>query len=424
MVKRKILEGLNVLRALGRIGGTNGSTKTGRLGDLVRLVRFRPLPWEYGVRNLLRRPTRTLLTLVALTIVVLLTFIVVGFIRGLEASLAISGDADVVLVYSLGARGDLENSAIPARTAGLLAASLKGIETTAGVKSVSPELYVAVQLAAEDRQPSLGLIRGVTSTTPLVRRRTRIVDGHWPGAGEVLVGRLAHAKLGYAPEDLATGKRIVVDGRSWRVCGHFTSQGAAFESELWFPLADLQQVMKRQDLSLVALRVTPDARPGAIDLFCTERIDLELQSLREIDYYAALEDHFAMVRGVGWAVVLLVAAAGAFAGLNTMHGAVVGRTRELAMLQAIGFRRRAIVLSLVQEAALLSAAASLLAGWLALLLVNGVAVRFTMGAFALRVDGPAILIGCGLGLSLGVFGAIPPAIRAMRLPVAENLKAL
>ena len=35
-------------------------------------------------------------------------------------------------------------------------------------------------------------------------------------------------------------------------------------------------------------------------------------------------------------------------------------------------------------------------------IVDGVAVRFTMGAFALRVDGPAIALGCGTGLLLGV----------------------
>ena len=57
------------------------------------------LPWEYGVRNLARRPLRTVLTLMALTTVILLVFVVVGFIRGLEKSLATSGDADVVLVY-------------------------------------------------------------------------------------------------------------------------------------------------------------------------------------------------------------------------------------------------------------------------------------------------------------------------------------
>ena len=43
---------------------------------------IRLLPWEYGVRNLFRRPSRTLLTLAGLTLVVLLVLIVVGFIRG------------------------------------------------------------------------------------------------------------------------------------------------------------------------------------------------------------------------------------------------------------------------------------------------------------------------------------------------------
>jgi hypothetical protein len=47
-----------------------------------------------------------------------------------------------------------------------------------------------------------------------------------------------------------------------------------------------------------------------------------------------------------------------------------------------------------------------------------------MGAFALRVDGMAVLIGCGVGLLLGFFGAIPPAIRALRMPVVDGLKAV
>src|SRR5437899_12809337 len=56
------------------------------------MLRFRPLPWEYGVRNLLRRPARSGLTLACLTLVVLLVLVVVGFVRGLEASLGVSGD--------------------------------------------------------------------------------------------------------------------------------------------------------------------------------------------------------------------------------------------------------------------------------------------------------------------------------------------
>lgn len=127
---------------------------------------------------------------------------------------------------------------------------------------------------------------------------------------------------------------------------------------------------------------------------------------------------------LGWVVVLLVADSGVFAGLNTMYGAVVGRVRELSTLQAVGYRHRAIVLSLIQEATLLSMTASLLAAAIALLVVNGTAVRFTMGAFSLRVDSVAVLVGCGTGMMLGLVGAIPPAIKAMRYPVVDGLKAI
>jgi putative ABC transport system permease protein len=110
--------------------------------------------------------------------------------------------------------------------------------------------------------------------------------------------------------------------------------------------------------------------------------------------------------------------------MNVMYGAVVSRVRELATLQTIGFVRRAIALSLIQEGLLLAALASLIAGVLGLLVLQGAAVRFTMGAFTLNVDGTTLLIGFGVGLLIGVVGSIPPAFRAMRLPVVEALKAV
>ncbi len=56
--------------------------------------------------------------------------------------------------------------------------------------------------------------------------------------------------------------------------------------------------------------------------------------------------------------------------------------------------------------------------------MNGLAVRFTMGAFVLRIDGAALLTGCAAGVLLGVVGALPPAIKALRSPVAAGLKAV
>lgn len=389
------------------------------------MLGFRSLPWEYGIRNLLRRPTRSALTLLALTTVVLLVLVVVAFIRGLEGSLAVSGESNVVLVYSIGAAADVENSAIPARTSSLLSASLQGVQQRYGINHVSPELYIGTKVQLTDDSPGMfGIVRGVTPATPLLRRQVQMLEGQWPGDGEILVGRLTAAKLGCDASQLAIGNTIKFDGRTWKISGRFTAGGAAFESEIWAPLADLQTTLKRQDLSLVAVGLAPGVSTADVEMFCKERYDLELQAVGETAYYASLQKHYQPVRMLGWVVVVLVAGAGVFAGLNTMYGAVVGRVRELSALQAIGFRRRAIVLSLIQEAVLLSMTASLLAALLALLLVNGTAVRFTMGAFSLKVDSLAIVVGCGTGLLLGLVGAIPPAMKAMRYAIVDGLKAI
>ncbi|MCI0456222.1 MAG: ABC transporter permease [Gemmataceae bacterium] len=297
------------------------------------MLGFRLLPWEYGVRNLLRRPGRSALTLAGLALVVLLVFVVVGFVRGLEATLAVSGDPRVVLIHALGGGENVENSSIPGRTAPLLAASLQGVQRRHGAVYASPELYLGTRVTPEGGgPPAMGVVRGVTPATIRVRRRVQVVEGSWPKAGEVLVGRLAAAKLGRAAEDLAVGRTLTIEGRAWRVSGHFVAVGSALESELWCPLETLQQAMKRQDLSLVAVTLAPGAEFQAVDEFCRERLDLELQATAETDYYAALQKHY-----------------------------------------------RPVV---------------------------------------------ALAIGCGTGLLLGVVGALPPALKALRLPVVEGLKAV
>jgi putative ABC transport system permease protein len=385
---------------------------------------FRMLPWEYAIRNLFRRPLRTLLTFLGLATVILMVFVVVGFIRGLERSLDVSGDANTAVVFGLGMGENLEYSSIEMSTGDIIAASVEGIQERYGQKYVSPELYLGTEMLIEgNKEPEMGLVRGVTQSALLVRQQVELEDGQWPKSGEVIVGRMAATKLGADADKLDIGKTLRFEGRDWRISGTFTAGGSAFESELWCRLDDLQQALKRQDLSLVAVAIASGYDFSNLELFCVERLDLELQMMPELEYYATLQKDYGPVRMLAWLVVLLVSGAGVFAGLNTMYGSVVGRIRELASLQTIGFARRALLLSLIQEGVILAASASLLAALAALLFVNNAAVRFTMGAFALRIDEVALLIGCTVGLLLGILGAVPPAIRALRMPIVDGLKA-
>src|SRR5262249_5137241 len=191
-------------------------------------------------------------------------------------------------------------------------------------------------------------------------------------------------------EEVAVGQSIAIEGKAWRVSGTFAAPGTLLEAEIWCPLEDLKVHMKRpNDVSLVAMRFDPHGDPakqmGFVDYFCrSRRPDLERMGSREADYYASLQKHYGPLRSLAWLLVGLVSVAGACGAVNTMYAAVAARTREFAALQAIGFSRRAIGLSLLQESVILAAPATLTATGLALLPLHGADVPFTMSAFALQ----------------------------------------
>jgi len=159
------------------------------------------------------------------------------------------------------------------------------------------------------------------------------------------------------------------------------------------------------------------------DLFAKSRLDLEITAMREMDYYASLAAFYAPIRMMILATAGLIALGGILGGLNTMYAAFAHRIREVGTLQALGYTRPAIVLSLAEESVFAAACGTLLAACIGLPVLDGLAVRFSMGAFALTIDPPVLLAGILGGLLVGLIGALPPAIRCLRLPITEALKA-
>ena len=70
----------------------------------------------------------------------------------------------------------------------------------------------------------------------------------------------------------------------------------------------------------------------------------------------------------------------------------------------------------------IAATGALVAGVLARSFLDGMAVRFSLGAFGLMVDAPVLAIGIASGVLLGLVGVLPPALRCLRLPVAQALR--
>ncbi len=385
---------------------------------------MRLLPWEYGVRNMARSPVRLVLTSGGAALVVVLTLVAAGFVRGMRESFRMSGQPDNVMLLGAGSEESVERSEIQAGVGSILLGSVPGLRTTAGVPHVSPEVHV--QLGLEER-PGAGArpasIRGITPAAFLVHPRVRISEGRAPeeGADEILVGRLAASRMGLPARRLAIGETIWFDNRPWRVCGRFEAAGTVMESEIWIPLTDLQIAAKRKTLSCV-IATLGAADFAAVDTFVRQRLDLELVAIRESDYYEGLSAFFAPVQAVAMVTAGLMALIGLCGGLNALYAAYVARVRELAVLQTLGFPRRAIVLSLVQESVLSAAAGALVALAAGALLLDGIAVRFSLGSFGLRIDSYVLAIGLVAGFFLGAIGALPPAWRILRLPIATALK--
>jgi len=390
---------------------------------------MRVLPFEYAVRNLGRSPTRLLLCLLGSALVVLLLLAAGGFVRGMDLALRSTGEANNVILLGAGSEESIERSEVDAGIASMVAASIAGVRSRAGVAYVSPEVHVQLllKLHAEQAKGPLVLVRGVTPAATLVHASVRIVEGRLPhpGANEVMIGSMFATKMGVAEADVGIGRPLIIEKRSWTIVGRFSAPGTLTDAEVWTPLTDLKEATKRSTDSCVVLTLDPQAAEFAdVATFTKTRVDLELAALPEIAYYEKLSEFFAPIRILTWITAGLVAVGGLLGGLNTLYAAFASRVRELGTLQACGFRRIAIAWSLVQESTLATACGALLAAAAGVFLLDGIAVRFSMGAFGLRIDSTVLGVGLSAGLLLGLVGAIPPAWRCLRMEIPVALKAV
>ncbi len=389
---------------------------------------MRYLPFDYATRNLGRSLPRLALAISGSTLVVLLVIASAGFIRGMSQSLTIAGVADNVIFLGSGSEESVERSEISTRAAEVVA-TLPGVRERLGERFVSPEVHLALAIRTDPNSDEgrLTPVRGVRSAAYLVHPQVYVTAGRTPTPGrqEVMVGGLVSGQLGVNAARLVPGNDLFIDGEAWKIVGNFRAPQTVMDSEIWMPLTDLQVISQRENLSCVILTLDP-ARGGDFadaEILAAQRLDLELSAMRESAYYQTLEKFYAPIRAMVLVTAALIALGGILGGLNTMVAAFASRIREVGTLQVLGYPRRAIILSFIQESVIVTTAGALIAGTLGVLVLDGIAVRFSMGAFGLIVDAPVLLIGVGAGIVLGVIGSMPPTLRCLRLPVGQALRA-
>lgn len=381
------------------------------------------LPFSYAYRNLLREPYRFVQKACGSALVILLIIAAGTFNGGMRGLLQASGSPENVIFLGAGSEESVERSQISMQSESMIQAGVRGISQRAGVAAVSGEVHYNGLLGVPGTKPAQGLTRGVTPSVFEVHREVRLLEGQWPSSGEVIVGRLAHHLLGLEEEALSVGQTILFEGESFRIAGRFDAQGTVMESEIWFNRSDLMTLIQRETLSCVVVRLDDPADRKQADLFAKQRLDLELVAIAEDAYYANLAAFYGPIRSMTWLTAAMVAVGAIMGGLNMLYASFSSRVRELATLQTLGYRRRAVLLSLIQESLFTQAVGLVLAVSAGLLLLDGKIVQFSMGTFRMELTGGVLLVGTITAILLGTIGTLPPAIRCLRLPVPVALRS-
>lgn len=380
------------------------------------------LPFGYALRNLMRDPLRLLQAVFGSGLVVLMVMIAAAVNNGMTGVLSASGSEQNVILLSAGSEESVLRSEISERTAGIVESSIYGIEETAGIRAVSPEIHQMTFIAADAEGRKQAFVRGVTPQALMVHQGVSVLSGRYLRPGRIMAGRLAWRRLGLPEEALQPGSEIWVEGTKMTIAGIFSAPGTVMESEIWMDINDLRSLSLREHLSCVVIRLD-DGEFEDVDLFTKQRLDLELSALRESEYFAKIAAFYAPVRGMTWMTALLIATGALLGGLNTLYAAFAPRIREIATLQAIGFGRRAIMFSLVQESTVTALCGALAASFAAIWMVDGITVSFSIGSFVLRVSPSVAAAGLIAGLGLGLVGAVPPGLRCLLPPLPSALRS-
>jgi putative ABC transport system permease protein len=127
------------------------------------------------------------------------------------------------------------------------------------------------------------------------------------------------------------------------------------------------------------------------------------------------------------AFALVAVFVGAFVIFNTFSITVTQRSREFALLRALGATRGQILSTVLGEAAgvgLAASVAGLAGGLLAAALIRALfkAVGYDLPSSSLQFEPRTALIGLGVGLAVTVAAGVIPALRAMRAAPLEALR--
>jgi len=387
------------------------------------------IPIIYNVRSTKARWTSAIVAVLGIAGTVGVFVAMLALAQGFRATLVSSGSADNAIILRAGSNSEME-SGVSLDNVNILQDE-PGVGRQNGQPLITSEVVVIAPLPLRSTGTDANVqVRGVSSNVLMVRPNVKVVEGRMfrPGLAELVVGR--NAVTSYA--GLGVGNRVRFGGGEWTITGVFDAGGSAFDSEVWCDARVLDGVYKRPANVFQSATVhltSPDAFQKFKDAASKDpRLNVDVS--REIDYYAKQSQTFTRLITILGGLVAGVMAIGAiFGALNTMYSAVAERTREIAVMRALGFGAAAVVFSFLIEALLISFIGGAL-GCLAVLPLNGFTTgamnwqTFSHLAFAFKITPNLMMGGVIFALGMGIVGGSLPAIHAARQPVVLALREL
>ncbi|MCU0725817.1 MAG: ABC transporter permease [Planctomycetes bacterium] len=389
------------------------------------------VPIRYSLRNLMRRPMRTVLTLLGLSLLTALIVFLVAFGRSFGRALRVPGDPRVLIALSKRAQ-TFEFSSIRPSDLDLLENAV--VDDLAATERYEPLFskeifnYAGVRLAGD--APGVtreGLVHGIRpEMAPALLHGFALETGRLPesGANEALVGRNAASRLRVPEASLAVGAKIGLgDDEEFTVVGVFKAPGTIYENWILADPEDLRQTLRRTDYSFARFKVVDGVDVAVLAKRLSEDERFELSVLPEEVYFADFAEGFANFERFAGLLAVVLAVAGILTGMNTLHNSVVGRTREIGTLRVLGFSKAKVFAAFLVEALLLTGTAGLLGCGIGIL-THGLPVRVPVAAtFPVVVDGAALATGLVAALLMGFLGLLFPMLRALRMPAPEAVRA-
>jgi len=255
-----------------------------------------------------------------------------------------------------------------------------------------------------------------------------LVSGSWPGTNEVVIDQSTADKGGYKAGDMVgvLGNGPVRKMRLSGIVKFGQSNGILGATLAGFDLATAQTVLGEQGkLGYIQVAARPGVSPtklvGSLRAALPNNMDIKTAAAQVKQQSSDTAAGISIFRNFLLAFAGIALFVGIFVIVNSLSITIAQRTREFATLRTLGASRTQVLTSIVVEALVVGAIASVVGLFLGLGLGYGLMRLFArlgleLPSNAMAVETRTIIVSLLVGIVVTLIASIRPALRATRVP--------